>query len=57
MNSSKHRAPIGNFYSSKAVRKVFEPTVAIDNNLPAKENPGPAHYDSYGKVPPKQFNA
>lgn len=52
-----HRAPIQNFHLSKYQRKVFEPTNEIRNNIPSRENPGPAHYDSIGKIPAKQFNA
>lgn len=53
---AKRRAPINNFHVSKQNRRVFEPSIEITNALPAKENPGPAHYDSVGKIPPKQFH-
>ena len=57
LDANKKVARIGDFHTSKANRRVFEPTVEITNNLPPKENPGPAHYDSVGKVLSKQFNA
>jgi len=53
---AKKRAPFSNFHMSKQNRRVFEPSIEITNSLPAKENPGPAHYDSVGKIPPKQFH-
>ena len=37
----KQKQRKADFISSKISRKVFEPTKAIDNNLPCKENPGP----------------
>lgn len=37
----KQRAKIADFHATKIDRKIFEPTKAIDNNLPSKENPGP----------------
>ena len=50
---SKKRAPIGDFQSSKANRKVFEPTIDIENKMfPPRENPGPGAYD--GKEPAKE---
>lgn len=36
---------------------MFEPTLEITNNLPPKDNPGPAHYNSVGRAASKQFNA
>ena len=42
----KRRAPIGDFISSKQNRKVFEPTIDIENKqFPPRENPGPGAYD------------
>lgn len=42
----KKRAPIGDFISSKQTRKVFEPTIDIENKqFPPRENPGPGTYD------------
>ena len=46
VDNSKKRAPIGDFQSSKQNRKVFEPTIDIENKqYPPKENPGPGQYD------------
>jgi len=33
------------FTTSKIPRKLFEPNITRENNLPNKENPGPGAYD------------
>ena len=46
MHAAKRRAPIGDFQTSKDCRKVFEPTIDIENKqFPPRENPGPGVYD------------
>jgi len=46
MDTVKWRAPVGDFITSKQNRKVFEPTIDIENKLyPPRENPGPGTYD------------
>ena len=46
MHAAKRRAPIGDFQTSKDQRKVFEPTIDIENKqFPPRENPGPGSYD------------
>lgn len=59
LDNSKNRAPIGDFQSSKQVRKVFEPTIDIENKMfPPRENPGPGTYDETEKSKqPKAFNS
>ena len=45
-HAHKRRAPIGDFIASKQTRKVFEPSIDIENKLyPPRENPGPGTYD------------
>ena len=41
----KQRGKNTDFMSSKITRKLFEPNRTKENNLPAKENPGPGQYD------------
>lgn len=53
----KNRAPIGDFATSKQHRKLFEPSIAIENILPAKENPGPGQYEDVNVVAKKAFNS
>ena len=55
---SKKRAPIGDFQTSKETRKVFEPTIHIENkSCPPRDNPGPGAYDSKSTVANKKtFN-
>jgi hypothetical protein len=59
MEHSKRRAPIGDFQSSKATRRVFEPTIDIENKqYPPRENPGPGSYDQVQQpAPKKSFNS
>ena len=59
LDNSKRRAPIGDFQSSKQTRKVFEPTIDIENKLyPPRENPGPGQYDGTEEAKkPKSFNS
>ena len=46
MHTVKNRAAIGDFQTSKDQRKVFEPTIDIENKqFPPRENPGPGTYD------------
>ena len=43
----KSHAPIGDFQTSKDQRKLFEPTINIENTwLPDKQNPGPGQYEA-----------
>ena len=45
-HAHKKRAPVGDFQTSKQTRKVFEPTIDIENKqFPPRENPGPGSYD------------
>ena len=57
-DNSKKRAPIGDFITSKDKRRVFEPTIEIENKqYPPRENPGPGTYDDLEKSKqPKVFN-
>ena len=59
IDASKKVAPIGDFQSSKINRKLFEPSIDIENKLyPPRENPGPGTYDDTEKSKqPKAFNS
>ena len=54
----KSHAPIGDFQTSKDQRKLFEPTINIENTwLPDKLNPGPGQYEAVNETAKRQFNA
>jgi len=48
---------IADFTSTKVNRKIFEPSKAIENELPPKENPGPGQYDYMNINEKKNFNS
>ena len=56
-NHVKKRQRTADFITSKIPRKVFEPDKTRENNLPAKENPAPGHYEIIGVNDKKNFNA
>ena len=57
-NIMRHHAPIGDFQTSKEQRKLFEPSINIENTtLPDKMNPGPGQYEAINENAKRQFNA
>lgn len=47
LTQTKRQNPdVPSFANSHTKRKVFEPTIEIDNTVPDLRNPGPAHYDT-----------
>jgi hypothetical protein len=42
----KNKVRNADFTTTKIPRKVFEANKTRENNLPAKENPGPGQYES-----------
>ena len=54
--TTKGRAPIGDFVSSKQNRKLFEHSIAYENTQPATDNPGPDKYESQNPHAKKTFN-
>ena len=37
----KHKSKKADFNTTKIARKVFEPNITKENNLPSRDNPGP----------------
>ncbi len=54
--TQKQSAPKFDFVASKSKRTVFEQENRRENNLPAKENPGPGKYDPTEPESHKLFN-
>lgn len=59
LDTTKNRAPVGDFITSRDKRRVFEPTIDIENKqYPPRENPGPGTYsDTEKSKQPKAFNS
>lgn len=58
LDHAKKRAPVGDFQTSKTNRKVFEPTIDIENKqFPPKDNPGPGAYEFVPPNDKRQFNS
>lgn len=57
MHTHKKRAHVGDFQTSKQTRKLFEPSIDVENKLyPPRDIPGPGSYDEPAVVKEgKQF--